>query len=543
MAITLRYDANGNAIVPLASEFNEIDAIPTRLKLGVSKINVTGEYNETANLVPHTYAATVTETATASDVTQVVLTASVSETTTASDTTSGTTLAYITANLQVMLDANNPTSYPGSGTTWTDINPNGYTPQNFTLTNTVYFTDSSGGHLYFNGSSADAYSTYSYSPYTTVNATTTTYACWIKAVTNSGRKIFGFEDVQSGTGGFNYDKHMWIGTDGLLYIGVYNGGFRTVTGFPITDGTWHYLVLVYNASAPSITLYVDGVNCGSTPYVSSATDTWLRIGSYQLNGWTSGSTGYWPGYMAIFQKYLSALTQAEIRTNYNAWATRFGKSTGLVTSGLRLYLNANNYSGSGNWLDQSGNGYDMTLYNSPTFTSSATTPYFSFNGSNQYMNNASYTTPPQNSTTSFTWILLVNFTSGYTNYVAIGNRGTAYYDFMNITGYPGQLFQMYSSVNSFTASLSAPNNIWTTICVSKSGAAVNVYVSQGGIGGRSYSTTAGTNGGILQFYIAGDPVYGTYTNCKIAAVATYDRGLTFAEFVQMDSFMAGNYGA
>jgi hypothetical protein len=520
--------------------------MPLINRLSSAGLAVDGQLDETQNLIPSTYNSAVTETTTASDVVQAdrVWYGTVTETATASDTTVGAIQSYITTNLQVMLDAGNPSSYPGSGTTWTDINPNGYTPQNFTLVGTTY-SSGSGGYLTFNGTSDYAYSTYSYAPNTTVNATTTTYACWVQTSTASGKKVFGFEYVQSGTGGsYSYDKQMWVGTNALVYIGAYNAGYRTVAGFPITDGTWHYLVFVYNAAAPSMSLYIDGIFCGSTPYVSGDQAIWLRIGSYQTSGWTNGVTGYWPGNMAIFQKYLSALTQANIRTNYAAWASRFGKSTGgLITSGLTLYLNANNYSGSGNWLDQSGNGYNMTLYNSPTFTSSATTPYFSFNGSNQYMNNASYTTPAQTSATSFTWIFLVNFTSGYNNYTALGNRGGGPpYNFMKITGYPNNLFQLYGGYSGFIASNSTVYNTWSTIGISKNGSTISVYAS-GGTGGGIYSTTQATNGGALPFYIGGDPTAGEYSNCKVAAVAVYNRALTTAEFVQMDYFLAGNYGA
>ena len=349
-------------------------------RLSSTGLLVDGEANEVTNLIPSTYNSAVTETTTATDtiVGERVWYGAVSETVTGADTLSSVATSYITTGLQVMLDAGNPTSYPGSGTTWTDINPNGYTPQNFTLVSTTY-NSASGGYLTFDGTSSYAYSTYSYDPYTTLDATTTTYCCWVRMSNiTSGKKIFGFEYVQSGTGGgFSYDKQVYITTSGQLSWGVYNGGSRNLYS-AIIDTTWLYISVVYDAATPLTTFYVNGVRVSTLAYNSADQGTWLRFGSYKLSGWTQGLDGYWPGDMAVFQKYLSALTQAQIRTNYQSWATRFGKSTGLVTSGLQLYLNANNYSGSGNWLDQSGNGYNMTLFNSPAFTSSATTPYFSF---------------------------------------------------------------------------------------------------------------------------------------------------------------------
>ena len=65
-------------------------------------------------------------------------------------------------------------------------------------------------------------------------------------------------------------------------------------------------------------------------------------------------------------------------------ATRY--SPAIVTSGLVLCLDAANprsYSGTGTtWTDLSGNGYNGTLVNSPTFSQGV----FTFNGSTNYIN-------------------------------------------------------------------------------------------------------------------------------------------------------------
>ena len=117
-------------------------------RLSSTGLLVDGEANEVTNLIPSTYNSAVTETTTATDtiVGERVWYGAVSETATGTDAISSVATAYITTGLQVMLDAGNPTSYPGSGTTWTDINPNGYTPQNFTLVSTTY-NSASGGYL------------------------------------------------------------------------------------------------------------------------------------------------------------------------------------------------------------------------------------------------------------------------------------------------------------------------------------------------------------------------------------------------------------
>lgn len=46
-----------------------------------------------------------------------------------------------TNGLQLWLDATNPDSYPGTGTTWSDLSGNGY---DFTLNNAAAFVAASG---------------------------------------------------------------------------------------------------------------------------------------------------------------------------------------------------------------------------------------------------------------------------------------------------------------------------------------------------------------------------------------------------------------
>lgn len=68
--------------------------------------------------------------------------------------------------------------------------------------------------------------------------------------------------------------------------------------------------------------------------------------------------------------------------------TSFARSSGggggggpsIITEGLTLNLDASNYSGSGDWLDQSGNGTNVTL-NGPTYSSN-NGGYFEFDGIN-----------------------------------------------------------------------------------------------------------------------------------------------------------------
>jgi hypothetical protein len=61
----------------------------------------------------------------------------------------------------------------------------------------------------------------------------------------------------------------------------------------------------------------------------------------------------------------------------------------IVTAGLVRWYDAGNtssYPGTGTtWTDLQGSGYNLTLQNGPTFTSSGVGSYFTFDGSNDYI--------------------------------------------------------------------------------------------------------------------------------------------------------------
>jgi len=80
--------------------------------------------------------------------------------------------------------------------------------------------------------------------------------------------------------------------------------------------------------------------------------------------------------MLIFPTYQTMLAKA-------AAASSGG---GIVTSNLVLHLDANNYSGSGDWLDETSNDNDGTI-NGATYVAASGSDgaYFDFDGSNDYI--------------------------------------------------------------------------------------------------------------------------------------------------------------
>ena len=82
-------------------------------------------------------------------------------------------------------------------------------------------TKTAGGQintaLTFNGSSDYIYSTTQFT-----NPQGYTVSAWFKTTTASGHKIIGFEGNQTGTASTNYDRMLYMGTDGKVYAATYS---------------------------------------------------------------------------------------------------------------------------------------------------------------------------------------------------------------------------------------------------------------------------------------------------------------------------------
>ena len=223
------------------------------------------------------------------------------------------TPSSVTSGLVLNLDAGNPASYPGSGTTWTDLSGNG---NNGTLVNGPTYSSANGGSIVFDGTNDEVTTTTQFT-----NPQTFSIGAWFKTSTASGNKIIGFENAQTGTGSFQFDRHIWIGTDGKLNFGIYSGGGVIATS-PLTyaDNTWHYVIATYGGEGTTMRLYVDGASVATASAASAAAyNGYWRIGAYQ--SW--GLSGYFPGSISLAQVYNRGITAAEVLQNYNSTIERF----------------------------------------------------------------------------------------------------------------------------------------------------------------------------------------------------------------------------
>lgn len=224
----------------------------------------------------------------------------------------------VTNGLVLNLDAANPASYTGSGTTWTDLSDRG---NNGTLVGGVTYNSSNQGSLVFNGNSNGTTDSYVNLPATTDFAFGSgdfTVEMWIYA--DTGNNVSTFISMNS-TSGFaalrleyyNSNLDAFHSSDGASHL----TSERAIS--PLTANNWTHLVLSrINGNAK---IYLDGVEKISYSLVGSLTASGnSRIGS--LDGFTNRNHS---GKVAITRIYKGkGLTSTEVTYNYDAVKSRFG---------------------------------------------------------------------------------------------------------------------------------------------------------------------------------------------------------------------------
>lgn len=222
----------------------------------------------------------------------------------------------VTNGLVLHLDAAQLRSYPGSGTTWTDLSGNG---NNGTLTNGPTFNSSNGGLIVF-----DATNDYVSTSYFGNDSNTSyTFSVWYNPL-NSVTTY----PLQRGRDGMGAGWSLLLGSDNSSGNRYRAGVVKTDSGVVsyVTRSTstmvlnqWVYLTGVW-INNNSINLYVNGVFnssvSGSGTVLRTSTDGWV-LGSL-------GTAGYSNIQISFAQIYNRALTSAEILQNYNATKSRFG---------------------------------------------------------------------------------------------------------------------------------------------------------------------------------------------------------------------------
>ena len=222
--------------------------------------------------------------------------------------------------LVLSLDAANNKSYPGSGTTWTDLSGNSY---NGTLTNGPTFNSGNGGSIVFDG--VNDYVDTANSTGLNFTNTSGTVSLWFKT---SVANTFLIAKNMDSTGGWG----VLIDASGIPLFEAKNNAsgasafyrYVNVTG---TNNVWHNIVAAFTTSTSvvannTVSMYFDGVlnQSALTQVLVYGGNT---AGTIQLGRRTSG--GYFSGNISNVQIYNRLLSANEVLQNYNATKARFGR--------------------------------------------------------------------------------------------------------------------------------------------------------------------------------------------------------------------------
>lgn len=215
-------------------------------------------------------------------------------------------------SLVLNLDAGDTSSYPGSGTTWTDL----VSPQtNATLVNGVTYSSSNSGYLIFNGT--NQYANFA-SNILTSSETAVSFFMWIYPETDGiALTILGQSTINTGY----HHSAIEVGSSGQLRMGLWNGSSISSVSSTLTFNTWNNVGFTY--SGTTLTGYLNGSSIGTNSFTWSKTAN-MYFGIMATDSTNMGTSAYGDGNVSTFYVYNKALNSTEVTQNYNALKGRFG---------------------------------------------------------------------------------------------------------------------------------------------------------------------------------------------------------------------------
>lgn len=223
-------------------------------------------------------------------------------------------VGVVTDGLVFYVDAGNSNSYPGSGTTWSDL----VGSNNGTLTNGPTFDSANGGSIVFDGANdrctVDGVSTLN-------NATFFTF---INPKANPG----GYEGFAGGgTSDYSNGFVMDMGSSststfskchfegGVLRV---NGGWN---GMSSDNAFNNWYCICFTVSPTYVQFYLNGVAENGTARLNNSSST-INMTNFRLGARVYGNKGAQSD-MALFALYDRSLSASEVLQNYNALKNRF----------------------------------------------------------------------------------------------------------------------------------------------------------------------------------------------------------------------------
>ena len=215
----------------------------------------------------------------------------------------------VTDGLVLCLDAGNTRSYPGSGTTWTDLSRNG---NNGTLVNGVGFDGGNGGSLSFDGVNDYVSATSSDFAFGTADFTV---EGWAYVTSHINWRILA--TTRPTNGGYADAWHVGCNANGGIFL--YSNAFNLQSASnAVPVNQWFHWCCTRSNSFTSLLINKNIVASGTV--TNNYTRTVLGIGNFPVNIYEP-----WSGYISSIRIYKNrALTASEIQQNFNALRGRYG---------------------------------------------------------------------------------------------------------------------------------------------------------------------------------------------------------------------------
>ena len=225
--------------------------------------------------------------------------------------------ALITTGLTLYFDAGNASSYPGSGTTWTDLTGNGNTG---TLANGPTYTSSFGGGIVFDGINDQVNIPSTYIP---IKFGTSAYSIemWIRPASITNRQ--GLVCTDGGSGTAPVFAIQGQGTNGAVGCGTFSFGdtVNTGTNNGVSLNQWAHVVLSRASTSSNDAFIYINSTLKATGTLSTNYSGTHGVGI----GYTPTAGEYFSGTIAIVRIYKGyALSSGDVLQNYNLTKTRFG---------------------------------------------------------------------------------------------------------------------------------------------------------------------------------------------------------------------------
>jgi len=226
----------------------------------------------------------------------------------------GRFVSIVTDSLIMNLDAGNTSSYPGTGTLWTDLSGQN---NNATLVNGPAFSSSNGGVISFDGANDNA-------QWASGGEITTNLNTWYNDESRTLQMWINFSNLNLGqlqsitsTGydevgyGFAISNSRWA-----MFA---NGSYSTI-GNALSTNTWYFVTLLRTGTS-SWTIYQGTTNLGN---VTQSAGTPVLGADYQFQLMCNGYGNHKQGAVGQVLFYNKVLSAAEIQNNYEATKSRFG---------------------------------------------------------------------------------------------------------------------------------------------------------------------------------------------------------------------------